>query len=57
MIRERIAEDRQDGSGLLIDPELTTEVPGRDLIAGLPRTTTVGTDEMTETMEPVLQRS
>ncbi len=58
MIGERTAEDVkiQIGSALPIDPELTMEVRGRDLIAGLPRTITVGSNEITEAMEPVLQQ-
>ena len=32
------------------------EVRGRDLIAGLPRTITIGSNELTEAMEPVLQQ-
>lgn len=56
MIGERTAEDVkiQIGSALPMDPELTMEVRGRDLIAGLPRTITVGSNEITEAMEPVL---
>ncbi len=58
MIGERTAEDVkiQIGSALPMDPELTMEVRGRDLIAGLPRTITVGSNEVTEAMEPVLQQ-
>ena len=58
MIGERTAEDVkiQIGSALPMDPELTMEVRGRDLIAGLPRTITVGSNEITEAMEPVLQQ-
>ncbi|MDQ3096769.1 MAG: rod shape-determining protein [Chloroflexota bacterium] len=58
MIGERTAEDVkiQIGSALPMDPELTMEVRGRDLIAGLPRTITVGSNEITEAIEPVLQQ-
>jgi len=58
MIGERTAEDVkiQVGSALPMDPELTMEVRGRDLIAGLPRTITIGSNEITEAMEPVLQQ-
>jgi rod shape-determining protein MreB len=58
MIGERTAEDVkiQIGSALPLDPELTMEVRGRDLIAGLPRTITIGSNEITEAMEPVLQQ-
>src|SRR3990170_3710951 len=58
MIGERTAEDVkiQIGSALPMDEELTMEVRGRDLIAGLPRTITVGSNEITEAMEPVLQQ-
>src|SRR5258706_153324 len=56
MSGERTAEDVkiQIGSALPMDPELTMEVRGRDLIAGLPRTITIGSNEITEAMEPVL---
>ncbi|HET8567438.1 MAG TPA: rod shape-determining protein [Candidatus Limnocylindria bacterium] len=58
MIGERTAEEVkiQIGSALPMDPELTMEVRGRDLIAGLPRTITVGSNEITEALEPVLQQ-
>ena len=56
MIGERTAEDVkiQIGSALPMDPELTMEVRGRDLIAGLPRT--ISSNEVTEAMDPVLQQ-
>jgi rod shape-determining protein MreB len=58
MIGERTAEDIkiQIGSALTMDSELTMEVRGRDLIAGLPRTITIGSNEITEAMDPVLQQ-
>ena len=58
MIGERTAEDVkiQIGSALPMDPELTMEVRGRDLIAGLPRTITIGSNEITEAMDPILQQ-
>ncbi len=58
MIGERTAEDVkiQIGSALQMDPQLTMEVRGRDLIAGLPRTITIGSNEITEAMDPVLQQ-
>ena len=58
MIGERTAEDVkiQIGSALPMDPELNMEVRGRDLIAGLPRTITIGSNEISEAMEPVLQQ-
>ena len=58
MIGERSAEDVkiQVGSALPMDPELTAEIRGRDLIAGLPRTITVGSNEITEAIESVLQQ-
>ena len=58
MIGERTAEDVkiQIGSALPMDPELTMEVRGRDLIAGLPRTITIGSNEISEAMDPVLQQ-
>src|SRR5256886_1920317 len=58
MIGERTAEDVkiQIGSAMPMDPELTMEVRGRDLIAGLPRTITIGSNEISEAMDPVLQQ-
>jgi rod shape-determining protein MreB len=58
MIGERTAEDVkiQIGSALPLENELTMEVRGRDLIAGLPRTITIGSNEVTEALEPVLQQ-
>src|SRR5438093_1053091 len=58
MIGERTAEDVkiQIGSALPMDPELTMEVRGRDLIAGLPRTITLGSNEISAAMDPVLQQ-
>ena len=58
MIGERTAEEVkiQVGSALAMDPELTMEIRGRDLIAGLPRTITVGSNEITEAIESVLQQ-
>ena len=52
-IGERTAEDVkiQIGTALPMDPELTMEVRGRDLIAGLPRTITIGSNEITEAMD------
>ncbi|MFN2520184.1 MAG: rod shape-determining protein [Candidatus Limnocylindria bacterium] len=56
LIGERTAEDIkiQIGSAIPLDPELTMEVRGRDLIAGLPRTITIRSNEVSEAMEPVL---
>ncbi|HEV8672248.1 MAG TPA: rod shape-determining protein [Candidatus Limnocylindria bacterium] len=58
MIGERTSEDVkiQIGSAMPMDQELTMEVRGRDLIAGLPRTITIGSNEITEAMDPVLQQ-
>src|SRR5438046_5896846 len=59
MIGERTAEDEkiQIGSALPMDPELTMEVRGRDLIAGLPRTITIGSNEISEAMRSEEQTS
>ena len=58
MIGERTAEEvkMQIGTALPLERELTMEVRGRDLIAGLPRTITIGSNEITEAMDPVLQQ-
>jgi len=56
MIGERTAEDVkiQIGSALPMDPELTMEVRGRDLISGLPRSCTITSTEVREAIqEPI----
>jgi rod shape-determining protein MreB len=56
MIGERMAEDIKVkiGSAYPLDPELTMEVRGRDLVAGLPKTLTVTSEEIREALqEPV----
>ncbi|MBI3312475.1 MAG: rod shape-determining protein [Candidatus Omnitrophica bacterium] len=58
MIGERTAEEIKVkmGSAYPMDQELTLEVRGRDLIAGLPKTVTVSSEEIREALaEPVSQ--
>ncbi len=58
MVGERTAEDVkiQVGSALPLDRELTMEVRGRDLIAGLPRTIPFTSSEAMEAIEQPLQQ-
>ena len=58
MIGERTAEEVkiQIGTALPMDHELTMEVRGRDLIAGLPRTITITSNEIIEAIEAPLQQ-
>jgi rod shape-determining protein MreB len=58
MIGERTAEDVKVtiGTALPLERELTMEVRGRDLIAGLPRTIPVTSSEVMEAMEQPLQQ-
>src|SRR4249920_2760163 len=56
MIGERTAEDikLKIGSAYKMEKELTMEVKGRDLVAGLPKTITISSQEVREAvMEPV----
>lgn len=56
MIGERTAEDIKIkiGSAYALPEELTLEVKGRDLVAGLPKTLTINSDEIREAMaEPI----
>ena len=56
MIGERTAEDIKVGIGsaFKLDPEMTMEVRGRDLINGLPKTVTITSEEVREAMaEPL----
>ncbi|MBV8081597.1 MAG: rod shape-determining protein, partial [Candidatus Eremiobacteraeota bacterium] len=56
MIGERTAEDIKlaIGSAYRLDPELTMEIRGRDLINGLPKTVTITSEEVREAMaEPL----
>ncbi len=56
MIGERMAEDIKTkiGSAYPLEQELTMEVKGRDLVAGLPKTLTVTSDEIREALqEPI----
>jgi rod shape-determining protein MreB len=56
MIGERMAEDLKIkvGSAYPLEQELTMEVRGRDLVAGLPKTLTVTSEEIREALqEPV----
>jgi rod shape-determining protein MreB len=58
MIGDRTAEEVkiQIGTALPLDRELTMDVRGRDLIAGLPRTIPMTSSEVMEAMEPPLQQ-
>jgi rod shape-determining protein MreB len=58
MIGDRTAEDVkiQIGTALPLERELTMDVRGRDLIAGLPRTIPLASSEVMEAMEPPLQQ-
>jgi rod shape-determining protein MreB and related proteins len=58
MIGERTAEEvkMQIGTALPLERELTMEVRGRDLIAGLPRTIPVTSSEVMEAIEQPLQQ-
>jgi len=56
MIGERMAEDIKIkiGSAYPLEQELTIEVKGRDLVAGLPKTLTITSEEVREALqEPV----
>lgn len=58
MIGERMAEDIKVriGSAYPLDEELTMEVRGRDLVAGLPKMITVSSEEVREALaEPIAQ--
>ena len=58
MIGDRTAEEVkiQIGTALPLERELTMEIRGRDLIAGLPRTIPISSGEIMEAMEPPLQQ-
>jgi rod shape-determining protein MreB len=58
MIGDRTAEEIkiQLGTALPLERELTMDVRGRDLIAGLPRTIPMTSSEVMEAMEPPLQQ-
>ena len=58
MIGDRTAEEVkiQIGTALPLEHELTIDVRGRDLIAGLPRTIPMSSSEVMEAMEPPLQQ-
>ncbi len=58
MIGERTAEEvkMQIGTALPLERELTMEVRGRDLIAGLPRTIPITSSEVMEAIEQPLQQ-
>jgi rod shape-determining protein MreB len=56
LIGERSAEDikKQIGSAYVTEDMLTVEVKGRDLVAGVPKTLTINSDEIREALaEPV----
>jgi rod shape-determining protein MreB len=58
MIGERTAEEVkiEIGSALPLDEPMTMDVKGRDMIAGLPRTIRVSTNEITEAIDGPLQQ-
>ena len=58
MIGDRTAEDVKIaiGTALPLERDLTMDVRGRDLIAGLPRTIQVVSSEVMEALEPPLQQ-
>jgi rod shape-determining protein MreB and related proteins len=58
MVGERTAEEvkMQIGTALPLERELTMEVRGRDLIAGLPRTIPITSSEVMEAVEAPLQQ-
>jgi rod shape-determining protein MreB len=58
MIGDRTAEEVkiQIGTALPLDREMTMDVRGRDLIAGLPRTISIASSEVMEAIEPPLQQ-
>ena len=58
MVGERTAEEvkMQIGTALPLERELTMEVRGRDLIAGLPRTIPITSSEVMEAIEQPLQQ-
>jgi rod shape-determining protein MreB len=58
MVGDRTAEEVkiQIGTALPLERELTMDVRGRDLIAGLPRTIPMTSSEVMEAMEPPLQQ-
>jgi rod shape-determining protein MreB len=58
MIGDRTAEDVKIriGSALPLEEPLKMEVKGRDMIAGLPRTIPITSQEVTEAIEPPMQQ-
>ena len=58
MVGDRTAEEVKIaiGTALPLERELTMEVRGRDLIAGLPRTIPITSSEVMEAIEPPLQQ-
>jgi rod shape-determining protein MreB and related proteins len=56
-IGDRTAEEMkiQVGSAMYMDKPLTMEVKGRDVVAGLPRTLTVSSDDTTEALQHDLE--
>lgn len=53
MIGERTSEElkMEIASALKLDPTETTEIRGRDLVSGLPKTITITSDEITEALQ------
>ena len=58
MVGDRTAEEVKItiGTALPLDPPLTMEVKGRDMIAGLPRTIPISSNEINEAIEGPLQQ-
>ncbi|MFN2484617.1 MAG: rod shape-determining protein [Candidatus Limnocylindria bacterium] len=58
MVGDRTAEEVKItiGTALPLDPTLTMEVKGRDMIAGLPRTIPISSNEINEAIEAPLQQ-
>ncbi|MDQ3879527.1 MAG: rod shape-determining protein [Chloroflexota bacterium] len=58
MVGDRTAEEVKItvGTALPLDPPLTMEVKGRDMIAGLPRTIPISSHEINEAIESPLQQ-
>ncbi|PJC40392.1 MAG: rod shape-determining protein, partial [Parcubacteria group bacterium CG_4_9_14_0_2_um_filter_41_8] len=56
-IGERTSEEIKIsiGSALYLQKKMTMEVRGRDMISGLPRTVTVGSDDVTEAIQAELE--
>ena len=58
VVVQHVAEDVkiQIGSAFALDPELTMEIKGRNLVDGLPKNITVHSEEVREALEESLQK-